>query len=181
MAAGLGAHVTLLDISLDRLRISPMSFPRTSISYSNRHNMLERSGRHDRIGAVLLTGAKAPKLVKRADLKAMKQGSVSRCRGWIRRMHRRRRSRRRTISRPMSWTGHPLAVAKHAGGVRRTSTLALTNATFPYAKRLAVKDGRTRARRIRAWRWDSMCRGSSGVPWSGGGFQSSVTDLKTVL
>src|SRR5256886_15979471 len=78
MAAGLGAHVTLLDISLDRLRyLSDVLAPNVDLLYSNRHNVLEQLAKADVvIGAVLLTGAKAPRLVKRADLKLMKQGSV---------------------------------------------------------------------------------------------------------
>jgi len=57
--------------------LSDVLSPNVDLLYSNRHNMLEQLGKADVvIGAVLLTGAKAPKLVKRADLKAMKQGSV---------------------------------------------------------------------------------------------------------
>src|SRR6058998_868735 len=78
MAAGLGAHVTILDISLDRLRyLSDVLARNVDLLYSNRHNVLEQLAKADVvIGAVLLTGAKAPRLVKRADLKLMKQGSV---------------------------------------------------------------------------------------------------------
>ncbi|HLQ22945.1 MAG TPA: alanine dehydrogenase, partial [Gemmatimonadales bacterium] len=78
MAAGLGAHVTLLDISLDRLRyLSDVLPPNVDLLYSNRHNILDQLRKADLvIGAVLLPGAKAPNLVKRADLKLMKPGSV---------------------------------------------------------------------------------------------------------
>src|SRR5204863_2149490 len=74
MAAGLGAHVTLLDVSLDRLRyLSDVLAPNVDPLYSNRHNILEQLKKADLvIGAVLLPGAKAPSLVKRGDLKVMK-------------------------------------------------------------------------------------------------------------
>src|SRR5256884_5244997 len=78
MAAGLAAHVTLLDLSLDRLRyLSDVLPPNVDLLYSNRHNLLEQLRRADLvIGAELLPGAKAPKLVRREDLKLMKPGSV---------------------------------------------------------------------------------------------------------
>src|SRR5437660_374210 len=71
MAAGLGAHVTILDISLDRLRYLDDVLPaNVDTAYSNRHNILDAIRRADLvIGAVLLPGAKAPNLLKRADLK----------------------------------------------------------------------------------------------------------------
>src|SRR5437762_13751148 len=78
MAAGLGAHVTLLDLSLDRLRyLSDVLPPNVDLLYSNRHNLLDQLRKADVvIGAVLLPGAKAPKLVRRDDLKLMKAGSL---------------------------------------------------------------------------------------------------------
>ena len=78
MAAGFGARVTILDRSLDRLRyLSDVMPANVETIYSNRHNLLERLAQADLVvGAVLLPGAKAPKLVKRADLKLMKKGAV---------------------------------------------------------------------------------------------------------
>src|SRR6266404_5300192 len=78
MAAGLGARVTLLDLSLDRLRYLADVLPsNVDLLYSNRYNLIEQLRRADLvIGAVLLPGAKAPKLVRRDDLKLMKPGSV---------------------------------------------------------------------------------------------------------
>ena len=149
MAAGLGAHVTLLDISLDRLRyLSDVLAPNVDLLYSNRHNMLEQLSKADVvIGAVLLTGAKAPKLVKRGDLKVMKQGSVIvdvavDQGGCI------ETTKATTHEQPTYVVDGVIhyAVANMPGGVPRTSTLALTNATFPYAKRLA-RDG-----------WKSACK-----------------------
>src|SRR3954463_8478470 len=65
MAAGLGAHVTILDLSLERLRhLSDLLATNVDTVYSNRHNILDAIRRADLvIGAVLLPGAKAPHLV----------------------------------------------------------------------------------------------------------------------
>src|SRR5207253_1444851 len=89
------------------------------------------------IGAVLLPGAKAPKLVRREDLKLMKPGSVIvdvavDQGGCI------ETSKPTTHENPVYLVDGIIhyAVANMPGGVPRTSTLALTNATFPYAKRL---------------------------------------------
>ena len=143
MAAGLGAHVTLLDISLDRLRyLSDVLAENVDLVYSNRHNILYQLKKADLvIGAVLVPGAKAPHLVKRADLKLMKPGSVIvdvavDQGGCIETIHP------TTHENPTYVVDGILhyAVANMPGGVPRTSTLALTNATFPYATRLA-RDG----------------------------------------
>jgi len=140
MAAGLAAHVTLLDLSLDRLRyLSDVLPPNVDLLYSNRHNLLEQLRKADLvIGAVLLPGAKAPKLVRREDLKLMKPGSVIvdvavDQGGCI------ETSKPTTHESPVYVVDGIIhyAVANMPGGVPRTSTLALTNATFPYAKRLA--------------------------------------------
>src|SRR5512145_1975995 len=71
MAAGMGANVTILDISLERLRYLDDVLPaNVKTIYSNRFNILEAIERADLVvGAVLLPGAKAPHLVTRADLK----------------------------------------------------------------------------------------------------------------
>ena len=140
MAAGLGAHVTLLDVSLDRLRyLSDVLAPNVDGVYSNRHNILEQIKKADLvIGAVLLPGAKAPSLVKRSDLRLMKPGSVIvdvavDQGGCI------ETTKPTTHENPTYVVDGIIhyAVANMPGGVPRTSTLALTNATFPYAKKLA--------------------------------------------
>jgi len=140
MAAGLGAHVTILDVSLDRLRYLDDVLPaNVDTAYSNRHNILDALGRADLvIGAVLLPGAKAPHLVKRADLARMKPGSVivdvavdqGGCVETI---------RPTTHENPTYLVDGILhyAVANMPGALPRTSTLALTNATLPYAMKLA--------------------------------------------
>jgi alanine dehydrogenase len=110
--------------------------------YSNRHNILDSIRRADLVvGAVLLPGAKAPHLVKREDLKVMKPGSVivdvavdqGGCVETI---------KPTTHENPTYFVDGILhyAVANMPGGVPRTSTLALTNATLSYGLRLA-RDG----------------------------------------
>jgi len=143
MAAGLGAEVTLLDLSLERLRYLADVMPaNVRLLYSNRHNLLEQLPRADLVvGAVLLPGAKAPKLVRREDLKLMKPGSVvvdvsvdqGGCIETI---------KPTTHEHPTYVVDGVIhyGVSNMPGAVPRTSTLALTNATFPYARRLA-RDG----------------------------------------
>ncbi len=140
MAAGLGAHVTILDVSLDRLRyLDDVLEPNVDCIYSNRYNILEAIRRADLvIGAVLLPGAKAPHLVKRADLKLMKPGAVivdvavdqGGCVETI---------KPTTHENPTYFVDGILhyGVANMPGGVPRTSTLALTNATLGYGVKLA--------------------------------------------
>jgi alanine dehydrogenase len=140
MAAGLGAHVTILDISLDRLRYLDDVLPaNVDTAYSNRHNILDAIRHADLVvGAVLLPGAKAPHLVKRADLAVMQPGSVivdvavdqGGCVETI---------KPTTHENPTYFVDGILhyGVANMPGGVPRTSTLALTNATLPYGVTLA--------------------------------------------
>jgi alanine dehydrogenase len=140
MAAGMGANVTILDLSLDRLRYLDDVLPaNVATLYSNRHNILGAIQRADLVvGAVLLPGAKAPRLVRREDLKLMKSGAVivdvavdqGGCVETI---------RPTTHENPIYFVDEVLhyAVANMPGGVPRTSTLALTNATLPYARTLA--------------------------------------------
>src|SRR3979409_636032 len=138
MAAGLGARVTLLDLSLDRLRYLADVLPsNVDLLYSNRHNLLEQLSRADLvIGAVLLPGAKAPQLARRDALKLIETGSglvdvdQGGCIETI---------KPTTHENPVYVVDGIIhyGVANMPGGVPRTSTLGLTNATFPYAKRLA--------------------------------------------
>jgi alanine dehydrogenase len=140
MAAGLGAHVTILDVSLNRLRYLDDVLPaNVDTLYSNRGNILDCLRKADLVvGAVLLPGAKAPNLVTRADLKVMKPGSVivdvavdqGGCVETI---------KPTTHEQPTYFVDGILhyAVANMPGGVPRTSTLALTNATLAYGLRLA--------------------------------------------
>src|SRR5215216_1544604 len=142
MAAGMGAKVVVLDISLERLRyLSDVMPANVQLIYSNRHNILEQIETADLvIGGVLIPGAKAPRLVRREDLKRMQPGSVivdvaidqGGCVETI---------KATTHENPTYVVDGVIhyGVANMPGGVPRTSTLALTNATFPYALKLAKK------------------------------------------
>jgi len=142
MAAGMGAKVVVLDISLERLRyLSDVMPANVQLIFSNRHNILEQIATADLvIGGVLITGAKAPRLIRREDLKRMQPGSVivdvaidqGGCVETI---------KATTHENPTYIVDGVIhyGVANMPGGVPRTSTLALTNATFPYAKKLATK------------------------------------------
>jgi len=145
MASGLGAHVTVFDLSLERLRyLSDVMPANVDLVYSNRLNIQELLPQADLlVGAVLVTGAKAPHLVVREDLKLMKDGAVivdvsvdqGGCIETI---------KPTTHEEPVYIIDGVLhyGVANMPGGVPRTSTLALTNATFPYARRLAEEGWR---------------------------------------
>ena len=77
MATGLGADVTILDVDLERLRYLDLAMDRAHTLYSSEANLNELMPDCDLlIGAVLLRGAKAPKLITRAMLRKMKPGSV---------------------------------------------------------------------------------------------------------
>ncbi len=140
IAAGFGAHVTVLDVDLPRLRYLAEVMPaNVDTLYSNRHSILEQIARADVvIGAVLVPGGKAPKLVRRDDLRRMKDGSVIvdvavDQGGCV-------ESARPTTHNDPTYTVHGVihyCVANMPGAVPRTSTLALTNATFPYILNLA--------------------------------------------
>ena len=142
MAAGLGAKVTVLDLSLERLRyLSDVMPANVTLIYSNRHNILEQISTADLVvGAVLIPGAVAPRLIRREDLKTMQPGAVivdvaidqGGCVETI---------KATTHDNPTYIVDGIVhyGVANMPGGVPRTSTLALTNATFPYAKELAKK------------------------------------------
>ena len=141
-AAGIGADVTITDISLPRLRfLAGILPPNIKTLYSSTHNIEEELPDTDLvIGSVLIPGAKAPHLLTRGMLKLLKKGSV-------------------VVDVAIDQggcfeTSHPTthtdpvyeadgiihyAVANIPGAVARTSTMALTNATLPYVVRLADK------------------------------------------
>src|SRR6185503_5779905 len=140
MAAGLGAKVTVLDLSLERLRyLSDVMPANVTLIYSNRHNILEQISTADLVvGAVLIPGAVAPRLIRREDLKTMQPGSVIvdvaiDQGGCVETIHATTHENPTYVVDGIIHYG----VANMPGGVPRTSTLALTNATFPYAMRLA--------------------------------------------
>ena len=142
MAAGMGAKVVILDISLERLRyLSDVMPANVQLIHSNRHNILEQISTADLvIGGVLIPGAKAPKLVRRADLSRMRPGSVIvdvaiDQGGCVETIHATTHENPTYVVDGVIHYG----VANMPGGVPRTSTLALTNATLPYALQLANK------------------------------------------
>ena len=142
MAAGMGAKVVILDISLERLRyLSDVMPANVQLIYSNRHNILEQIATADLVvGGVLIPGAKAPKLIRREDLKRMHPGSVIvdvaiDQGGCVETIHATTHENPTYVVDGVIHYG----VANMPGGVPRTSTLALTNATLPYALQLANK------------------------------------------
>lgn len=149
MAAGLGAQVTLLDVSLSRLRYLSDVMPANVITmFSSEYNIRRLIQTHDLIvGAVLIPGAKAPKLITRDMLKLMRPGTVivdvavdqGGCF---------ETTRPTTHADPTYIIDHIVhyCVANMPGAVPFTSTVALTNATLPYALQLANKG------------WQQACR-----------------------
>ena len=140
MAAGLGAKVSILDVDLNRLRYLDDVMPKNvSLIMSNSYNIRDRVKRADLlIGAVLVKGAKAPTLVTRNMIKTMKPGAVLvdvaiDQGGCIEGVHP-------TTHASPTFMFHGVVhycVANMPGAVGRTSTFALTNATFPFALKLA--------------------------------------------
>ncbi len=142
MAAGLGADVTIMDVNLPRLRYLDDVMPaNVHTMMSNEHNIRAMVKTHDLIiGAVLIPGAKAPHLITREMLKIMRPGTVlvdvavdqggciETCRPTT------HQDPTFVIDGIMHY-----CVANMPGAVPYTSTLALTNATLPYAIQLANK------------------------------------------
>ncbi len=142
MAAGMGADVTIMDVNLPRLRYLDDVMPANVNTFmSNEYNIRELVPTHDLIvGAVLIHGAKAPHLITRDMLKDMREGTVlvdvavdqggciETCKPT-------------THEDPTYVIDGILhyCVANMPGAVPYTSTLALTNATLPYAIQLADK------------------------------------------
>ncbi|MEZ4909245.1 MAG: alanine dehydrogenase [Saprospiraceae bacterium] len=142
MAAGLGAHVVILDVNLKRLRyLSDVMPANVTTMYSNELTIRRLIKNHDLIvGAVLIPGAKAPNLITREMLKEMRPGTVivdvavdqggciETCRPT-------------THDNPTYIIDDVVhyCVANMPGAVPYTSTIALTNATLPYAIQLAEK------------------------------------------
>lgn len=142
MAAGLGAKVTILDISIERLRyLNDIMPPNVHTMISNEYNIREKLKEADLvIGAVLIPGARAPRIITRDMLKLMKPGSVivdvSIDQGGCIET-----ARPTTHSSPIYEEEGVIhyCVANMPGAVSRTSTIALTNVTLPYALYIADK------------------------------------------
>jgi len=140
MALGLGAHVTILETNLDRMRYLDDIFGgRVTTIASNRHNVEILTGRADiLVGGVLVPGHSAPKIVTRDMLAGMKNGSVIvdvavDQGGCVETTHP------TTHSDPTFVVDGVIhyCVANMPGAVPRTSTFALNNATIPYALAIA--------------------------------------------
>ncbi len=139
MAAGLGADVTILDVDLERLRYLDLSIINADTLYSSEANLYELMPDCDLlICAVLLPGAKAPKLITRAMLEKMKPGSVlvdiSIDQGGCAET-----SRPTTHLDPVyveEGVTH-YCVANMPAAYARTATQALTNVTYRYVELLA--------------------------------------------
>ncbi len=142
MACGLGAKVYILDMNLERLRYLSDVMPRNCFLLMSKPSTVRRLI-HEAdvvVGAVLIPGAKAPKLVTREMLKTMKKGAVlvdvaidqGGCF---------ETSKPTTHAQPIYKIDGVVhyCVANMPGAVPKTSTLALTNATLPYAVEIANK------------------------------------------
>ncbi len=140
MAAGLGAEVTILEVDIEKMRFLDITLHSSAHTlYSNEQNLLERLPSVDLlIGAVLLPGAKAPRLIHRGMLSMMKPGSVlvdiaidqGGCA---------ETSRPTTHDNPV-YLEHDVihyCVANMPGAYARTATQALTNATLSYIVKIA--------------------------------------------
>jgi len=142
VAAGFGADIGLLDINMDRLRYLDDIMPaNVDVLFSDRHTVREQLERADLvIGAVLIPGAKAPRLIERDDLKLMKPGSViidvaidqGGCVAT---------SRPTTHSEPTFIVDDVVhyCVTNMPGAVGRTSTYALCNVTLPWVLAIASR------------------------------------------
>ncbi len=140
MAAGLGAHVTMLDINMKRLRYVNDIMPNHVVTeFSSVFNIKRHIKTHDLIiGAVLIPGSKAPRLITREMLKEMRPGTVlvdvavdqGGC----------FESTRATTHEDPTYIINDIVhycVSNMPGAVPYTSTLALTNVTLPYVLKLA--------------------------------------------
>ncbi|QWU47194.1 alanine dehydrogenase [Bacillus sp. NP247] len=143
IAVGLGADVTIIDLSAERLRqLDDIFGNQVKTLMSNPYNIAEAVRESDLvIGAVLIPGAKAPKLVTEEMIQSMETGSVvvdiAIDQGGIFET-----TDRITTHDNPTYEKHGVvhyAVANMPGAVPRTSTLALTNVTVPYAVQIANK------------------------------------------
>src|SRR3954466_15574981 len=142
VAAGVGANVIIMDVNLERLRYLDDVMPaNVHTIYSDPQTIRDEVRRADLvIGAVLIPGAKAPRLVTKADLKDMMNGSVIvdvaiEQGGCI------ETARPTTHQQPTYVVDGVVhyCVTNMPGAVGRTSTIALCNATLPYALKIANK------------------------------------------
>ncbi|WP_066221961.1 alanine dehydrogenase [Formosa haliotis] len=142
MAAGLGAHVTVMDVNMKRLRYVNDIMPSHVVTeYSSVYNIKKHIQTHDLIvGGVLIKGGKAPKLVSRDMLKLMRPGTilvdVAVDQGGC--METTKATTHEDPTFIIDDIVH-YCVANMPGAVPYTSTLALTNVTLPYVLKIANK------------------------------------------
>lgn len=143
IAAGFQADIAILDVNMDRLRyLDDIMPPNVNVLFSDRHTIREQLRLADLvIGAVLIPGSKAPRLVSREDLKIMKPGSVM-IDVAIDQGGCFETSRPTTHSNPTYVEDEVLhyCVTNMPGAVGRTSTFALCNVTLPWVLHLASKE-----------------------------------------
>ena len=154
IAAGMGASVHLLDIDVEQLRHAEITLPANVSTYMSNAYNLEKLvlGADLLIGAVLLPGAKAPILVSAEMVRMMKRGSVIVDAaidqgGCVETM------KATTHSAPIFMVDDVVhcGIANLPGAVPRTSTMALSNATYPYALSIANAG------------WEAACRQDEGL------------------
>jgi len=181
IAAGFGANVVVLDSNLDRLRyLSEVMPTNVKVVFSNRHEIRSQIADADLVvGAVLIPGAKAPRLIQRDDLKLMQPGSVIvdvaiDQGGCV------ETARPTTHAEPTYIVDGIIhyCVGNMPGAVSRTSTSALCNATFPWAMEIARYGNDLAAAAakhppiahgINTYDGELVCRAvadSFGLPWS---------------
>lgn len=185
MAAGLGADVIIMDISLPRLRYLSETMPKNvKTLYSSAHNIeMELPTTDLVIGAVLIPGAKAPHIITRDMLKLMKKGSVLvdvaiDQGGCFETSHP------TTHSDPVYEVDGIVhyCVANIPGAVPYTSTLALTNATLPYAIKLADKGWKKACAEDKGLAMGlNVVKGQVTFPAVAETFGLESVDLKTIL
>jgi alanine dehydrogenase len=166
IALGMGADVTLLDTDLDKLRMSFWRYNNRVHGLASSKLAIEQQVRDADlvIGAVLIPGAKAPKLVSNELVSQMKPGSVLvdiavDQGGCFEDTHA-------TTHADPTYEVHNsvfYCVANMPGAVPNTSTYALTNATMPYTVALANKG------------WEQACRGDHSLALGLNTYQGSVT------
>jgi alanine dehydrogenase len=180
VAAGFGADICVLDINMDRLRyLDDVMPPNVDCLFSDRHIVREQLKLADLVvGAVLIPGAKAPRLIEREDLRLMKPGSViidvdidqGGCVAT---------SKPTTHSEPTYMVDDVLhyCVTNMPGAVGRTSTYALCNVTLPWTLEIArrgieraAKELKPIAKAINLMGHEVTNRAVAetfGMPWSG--------------
>ena len=142
MAAGMGASVTILDVNLERLRyLDDVMPPNVTTLFASEYNIEKELPLADVvIGSVYISGAKAPHIIRREHLKLLQRGTVM-VDVAIDQGGCFESSRPTSHSNPIYIEEGVIhyCVTNMPGAVARTSTYALTNATLPYARRLAEK------------------------------------------